>query len=197
MNKIRLKGRLGKEFGELWELDVKTPQEALLAINVNTEGRFLRYLTETSQKGVSYALMVGNIVINNKIEHEAVFTGPCGKEDIVITPVIGGAYGTTSFWVNLIVSVVLAVVSSMLAPSPNVNLGDNSDTARKDSYLFSGGPQPAKQGKPVPLGYGRMIIYPTPISVQYEYNNVSNGVYYSGPIAEEATSGFRLKRWFK
>lgn len=179
MVKVHLKGRLGQEFGPLWELDVRTPKEALHAINVNTDGRFIRYLDDTFRnKQIGYAFMVGDLVVDKESSH--LLEGPCGtKEDIVITPIVGGAFGTeflVALAINLIVSVVLAVVSSMLAPSPNVDLGSNSDVARKDSYLFSGGPQPARQGKPVPVGYGRMIVYPIAISVQYEYSSVGQGV---------------------
>jgi len=177
MTKIHLKGRLGQEFGELWELDIKTPKEALHAINMNTEGRFVRYLDDTfREKQVGYAFTVGGLVVNK--ESTSLLEGPCGQEEIIITPIVGGAGGTeilVAIVVNLIVGIILAVVSAMMAPSPTVDLGSNSDAARKDSYLFSGGPQPAKQGKPIPVGYGRMIVYPIAISVQYEYSSQSFG----------------------
>jgi predicted phage tail protein len=171
MTNIYLKGRLGKEFGEHWKLEVKTPKEALHAINVNTDGRFVRYMEKTSrERKVGYVFMVGDQVVDNK-DKIILIEGPHGSnEDIIVTPVVGGSYGFTTVIINLVIAVVAAVVSAMLAPSPNVDLGSNNDSARKDSYLFSGGPQPAKQGKPVPVGYGRMIIYPIPISVQYEYS---------------------------
>jgi predicted phage tail protein len=176
MTNVYLKGRLGLEFGEHWKLEVKTPKEALHAIDVNTDGRFLRYMDRTSRdKQVGYAFMVGDQVVDTR-EKVILIEGPIGKtEDIVITPVVGGNYGFTGLIINLVIAVISAVVSSMLAPSPNVDLGSNSDSARKDSYLFSGGPQPARQGKPVPVGYGRMIIYPIAISVQYDYSQVSFG----------------------
>jgi len=175
MNRIFLKGRLGQEFGKVWELDIKTPKEALVAINANTDGRFLRYLDDTFRnKNISYAFQVGNLTIKDK-EDVALMTGPCGKEDIIIRPVIGGAAGTTAVIIQIVVAVVLAAVSVALAPSPQIDTGSNNDNVRKDSYLFSGGPQPARQGKPVPLGYGTMIIYPIPISVQFEYNTANLG----------------------
>ncbi len=177
LTKIHLKGRLGQEFGELWELDVKTPREALHAINVNTEGRFVKYIDDTAKnKQITYSFIVGEQLINDK-DKLILLQGPHGtREEIVITPIIGGSGGiTTAIVVDLIVSLITAVVSSLMAPSPSVDLGSNNDTARKDSYLFSGGPQPSKQGKPVPVGYGRMIVYPIPISVQYEYSSVGTG----------------------
>lgn len=181
MTKIHLKGRLGQEFGPLWELDVKTPKEALFAINVNTNGRFVRFMEESRAKQISYAFMVGEHVVDDK-EKVILMEGPCGRnEDITVTPVIGGAGGVVeTIVINLIIGLILAVVSAMLAPSPQVDLGSNNDSARKDSYLFSGGPQPAKQGKPVPVGYGRMIVYPIAISVQYEYSSQGFGTVPAG-----------------
>lgn len=180
MNKIILKGRLGREFGKIWELNVKTPKEAINALNVNTDGRFSRYIFDSLQtKKVSYVVYVGGINASAP-ENHGLMEGPCGKEDIVITPTISGAFGTEAFWIalliNVLVGVALTFVSMALAPSPQVDLGSGNDSGRRDSYLFSGGPQPAKQGKPVPVGYGRMIIYPTPISAQYIYNNKSLGI---------------------
>jgi predicted phage tail protein len=176
MTNIYLKGRLGKEFGKVWRLDVKTPQEAFRAIDVNTQGRFGRYLLDTSRDlGVGYVFMIGDHIIDTK-EKVVMFSGPHGKEDLTVTPIVGGAYGFTTIIVEFVVAIVLAVVSAMMAPSPNIDLGSNNDTARKDSYLFSGGPQPTKQGKPVPVGYGRMIVYPMAISVQYEYSSKSFGI---------------------
>lgn len=176
MTNIYLKGRLGKEFGNHWKLEVKTPKEALQAIDMNTDGRFTRYLVDTVRsKKVSYSLMIGDQLVDDK-DKVILVEGPIGRtEDITITPVIGGSMGTEAFWINLIIAVISAVVSAMLAPSPNIDMGSNNDTARKDSYLFSGGPQPARQGKPVPVGYGRMMVYPIAISVQYDYSQVAFG----------------------
>ena len=180
MNKVILKGRLGRELGKNWEFDIKTPKEAIAALNVNTDGRFSRYIIETLRsKNVSYVIYVGGVNASTP-ENRALLDGPCGKEEIHIVPTLHGAMGTEAFWINLLIQVAVAValtfVSMALSPSPKVDLGSSDDAARRDSYLFSGGPQPAKQGKPVPVGYGRMIIYPTPISVQYIYNNKQLGV---------------------
>lgn len=189
MIKVKLKGRLGLEFGEEWELDAKTPVEAFHAINMNTDGRFVRYLEETiREKNISYSFIVGNLDVKDE-KDIILLQGPCGKEDVVVIPCIGGAGPATPFIVQLVVAIIMAVVSAMLAPSPDVNLGSSSDDARKDSYLFSGGPQPAKQGKPVPLGYGKMIVYPMPISVKYEYSSESFGNTSTGWYSDGVLSG--------
>lgn len=193
LTKIRLKGRLGQEFGELWELDVKTPREALHAININTDGRFVKYIDDSArEKQITYAFMVGDQLVDDK-DKLILLEGPHGTtEEIVVTPIIGGSGGiTTAIIVNLVVALITAVVSALLAPSPAVDLGSNNDTARKDSYLFSGGPQPAKQGKPVPVGYGRMIVYPIAISVQYEYSSVGGG----SPPAGFVNNGTSYNNW--
>src|SRR6478736_3549133 len=104
MTKIHLRGKLGKEFGPLWELDVKTPKEALFAINMNTDGRFIRYIDETQRdKQISYSFVIGDQTVEKK-EDLILLEGPVGAtEDIYITPVIGGA-GTivTAIIINLV-----------------------------------------------------------------------------------------------
>lgn len=187
MIKVNLKGRLGLEFGKLWELDVKTPKEALHAINVNTDGRFIKYLDDSSRNNVAYSIVIGNITLDTK-ELTSLLEGPVSKyEEITITPVIGGAWAyVIKIVIEIVIAVVLSYVSMLLSASPNTDSGED---VQKESYLFSGGPQPARQGKPVPVGYGRMIVYPIAISVQYDYSCVGSGAY-SSITAPASTSRF-------
>ena len=179
MIKVNLKGRLGLEFGKLWELDVKTPKEAFHAINVNTDGRFLKYLDDTSRNNVSYSVIIGDLTLDSK-ESVSLLEGPVSKyEEITVTPVIGGAWNfVIKIIIEIIIAVVLSYVSSLLSSSPKT---ENGDDIQKESYLFSGGPQPARQGKPIPVGYGRMIVYPIAISVQYDYSTVGSGAHVTEP----------------
>lgn len=170
MTKIFLNGRLGQVFGKEWSLSVRTPKEALRAIDANTNGKFFSYLIESAKtKNVSYSILIGDLEVKSK-DDLVLFNGPIGKnEAIIITPVIGGKFDG-GFLVSLLISLVVGVALTLvqMAMMPEIDMG-NSET-RRDSYLFSGGPQPAKQGKAVPIGYGRMIVPPIPISVIYDYS---------------------------
>ena len=174
MSKIYLHGRLGRKFGREWELKVKTIREMVCAFNANTKNEFCKYLLETAEKGIDYNFVIGEDIILNDREDVGLIDGPIGGEDVHIFPIVKGkGIDPVSLLIQLVVAIVMAVVSALMAPDPQVDFGKSSDSARKDSYLFSGGLQPAKQGKPLPVGYGEMIIHPIPISVRFVYGRAT------------------------
>jgi len=170
MAKIILKGRLGKTFGEEWDMKISTIQESVRALDCNTDNAFSQYLLNIDKNlGVSYELLLNGQRIESVEESKMKV-----DENSVITfiPVLIGSIDPVSIIVQIVIAVVLAVISALLAPSPPVNLGSDSADARKESYLFNGTPTPAKQGMPVPLGYGIMKVFPIPASVVYQYENL-------------------------
>lgn len=170
MRKIILRGRLGRKFGKVWNLDVKTVKDVFAAIDANTNGEFCQYILDTiNSKNIAYKIVIGGSILDNK---EGILVN-FGNQDMEIVPcgVIKGIDPVTLL-VYVAVSIVLTVISMLLAPTPQINTG--TDNGRKDAYLFSGGPNPARQGKPVPIGYGEMMVYPITISANYEYINLIN-----------------------
>ena len=63
---------------------------------------------------------------------------------------------------SVAVNLALAGISQLLAPGPEV---DGAET--NESYLFNGPVNTAKQGIPVPVAYGELIVGGAPISVNY------------------------------
>lgn len=174
MVKIKIYGKLAKKLGcSEWEFDVKTPAEALKALNVNTNSLFVRGVQEAMDKKIAYVLSVDGYEIT-KLEDSYLIQSPLSKNsEIIIFPKpCGSGVDPISILINIAITVVLTVVSALLMPTPDIDLGSNEDDIRKDSYLFSGAPRPAKQGLPIPVGYGEMIVYPTNISAQYVYARV-------------------------
>lgn len=57
MAKVFLYGSLGREFGEEWDFSIKSPKEALRAIEANT-GVFYKYLFQREREGVEYNIIV-------------------------------------------------------------------------------------------------------------------------------------------
>ncbi|MGA1561747.1 MAG: tail assembly protein [Gammaproteobacteria bacterium] len=106
---------------------------------------------------------------------------PAGEnEDIRIIPVVGGS-GGGGFWqalagvalvglsfvtggifstvlLGLGASLALGGVAQMIAPTPTLNMGPDSEADPRKSYSFSGIQNTARQGVPVPVVYGRMLI---------------------------------------
>ena len=63
---------------------------------------------------------------------------------------------------SVAVNLALAGISQLLAPGPEV---DGAET--NENYLFNGPVNTAKQGIPVPVAYGELIVGGAPISVNY------------------------------
>lgn len=177
MVKVKLHGKLGKEFKKEWSLDVKSGSEALKAIDVNTNHRFSNYILETLQKkDISYIFIVNGYQLSCK-EDKALLLSDLGDGDqIDVIPEIGGFTGVfETFVFNLIIAIFFQVVSNILAKDPRINTGKNSDDARKESFLFSSQARTVQQGLPVPLGYGRMLVSPYLVSVEYRYDDTGSG----------------------
>lgn len=127
-----------------------------------------------------YRVMVGELEV--AVETEPKQLGyPAGEgEDIRIIPVVGGAGGgglwQTIAGVALIglsfipgigalgvalmqgvgASLALGGVAQMLTPMPVLNQQKESDP--RESYSFNGLQNTARQGVPVPLAYGRVLM---------------------------------------
>jgi predicted phage tail protein len=86
LTKVFLHGRLGKLYGKEWNLAVKSPAEALRAINSNVNGKLREQLQKEGTKKF-YKICLGNTE-NALDKNEA--TNPSGNTDIHIVPVIKG-----------------------------------------------------------------------------------------------------------
>jgi len=86
MRKIHLYGRLRKEFGPVFELDVLTAGEAIRALNANFPGRF-RQAMENGCWSVLHGQRKGGL----PLEVEDINTFGLGRGDIHIVPVAAGS----------------------------------------------------------------------------------------------------------
>ena len=105
---------------------------------------------------------------------------PSGEQEIRIIPVIGGAGaagrilagvalvaasfipGVGALAVNLMLgvgaSLVLGGVAQLISPVPTLDGGDDSPGDPRKSYSFSGIQNTSRQGLPIPIVYGEMIV---------------------------------------
>lgn len=86
LTKIFLHGKLGKTYGKEWNLAVKSPAEAIRAIDINVGGALKRQLISEG-KTKFYKICLGNK--NNYLEKEEI-ANPSGNVDIHIIPAIKG-----------------------------------------------------------------------------------------------------------
>jgi predicted phage tail protein len=191
MVNIYLTGKLGRLFGEKWTLDVKSPAEAMQAIDVNLRGKLRQYL---AGEGALKYYKVAVQKKNNTLLREEI-KNPSGKGDIYIMPTIkgrgdnagakiligaifiiaafasGGATlaasgflgGFAPIVAGIGVSLVLGGITQLLTPTPSFNAGSATD--QKQSSLFQGNATAISQGGAVPIVYGRVLVSPMPISV--------------------------------
>lgn len=182
MRKVKLLGELGRKFGKSFNLDVRTPAEAIRAISANFP-EFRNYLTESEKRGIGYKVIVGKDAQTIEGLHL-----PSGKQNIKIVPIVTGsgkgmtqfiigaallvaaiyypplatagvAYGTTTYatMVGTIgVSMMIGGVIQMLTPIPKMEAGQTAEN--KPSFVFNGAVNTTAQGYPVPVGYGRMVV---------------------------------------
>lgn len=194
MRTIRLNGELGKKFGRVHKLDVRTPAEAIRALCANHPG-FYQELVSSADRGVAYRCVVDKDVIN-----EDQLTFPMSRI-FSITPVVQGAgkvlgviagiamivvgIGTGQTWlVDLGIAVTLGGIAMLLTPVPKSNDG-NGET--NENRYFDGPENVTAQGASVPVGYGRVIagsaVISASISVEqqpdptFAYDFMINGLY--------------------
>lgn len=83
---IHLHGRLGKELGERFELDVDTAGEAFRALNANFPNRFIGLIKEGS-----YYIVRGDAETGLALDEEALNDFRLGKAELHIIPVVEGS----------------------------------------------------------------------------------------------------------
>lgn len=177
LTKVILDGPMGKQFGREWELEVKSPREALRLINAN-DSRLFNWMRENAQKYSKYAVVCK---VGDRIEEftEAQYQQQEGQfDEIRFVPIIEGAGNVARIVIGVILIIVdiciwgadggylsmmgaaliLGGVAGMLAPKPKVNDNSMSAADTKSSYYFDGPANTTSQGVPVQLIYGRCLV---------------------------------------
>ena len=236
VRKVRLEGELGEKFGEVWNLNVQTPHEAIRAIECQTRG-FRKHIVDNAKKGIGYEVLIGDQGI--KQEEELLYPAPM-RDDFTIVPIVQGAksrgfgmimmgaaiflsagaaagmFAQTAVVSGGVVSTTGATLGSMAISStmPTIASGgiaglgaiagatnlqlmgmymgaslmmggaamllaptiDGSAGNEEQSYLFDGAVNSVKQGTPVPILYGRMIVGGAVISASIKSNQETAGI---------------------
>lgn len=167
---VKLYGHLGKKFGREFRFDIRTPAEAIRALKANCEG-FVQYLSTNDKPG--YWVFVGK---ENKGKEQ--LNDPFGSKEIIkIVPAIAGAGGDSGIF-QLIGGIVLIAVGAFtsnaflvqagfalavggvaqLAFAPPKSGDPEERPENKPSLSFNGPINTTKQGQPVPLLYGKLMV---------------------------------------
>lgn len=193
MTTVSLEGRLGHVVGGTFSFNTRTLKEALVAIEANT-GKLRSYLSGNGKR--YFAIFINgkeidtNTSINTNVQNKKVLIIPIlmgafigtltafivGKLGFAFTAAgvaatIGGKIAT--FIVGTILSAALSFGISLLIAK--LMKPDDPDLANTTSFAFGQAENVARQGKVVPVGYGRMQVGSRVISVNLF--NVDKGIY--------------------
>lgn len=192
---IYLKGKMGKLFGEHWKLNAATVQEAMHGIDVQRNNKLTKYLIECTEKGIMFHVQKGKELLDYTN-----LSTTLGEEDLIITPIPAGA-GKFADRLKVIIGVALIIASIFFPPTAGilgmtvlqtqaVMLFVGSALAMRgimglmtpkkpseagDSYYFDGPVNNVKQGVPVPLLYGRLIVGGSPMNFAFLEGDMSVG----------------------
>jgi predicted phage tail protein len=176
---IKLSGILARKFGHVHKFAVKSPAEAVRALSVMVPG-FEKFLMESSDKGINFAVMVGPKNIG-----EQELRNPSGDSEIRFVPILAGSKNQGI--VQVVLGVVLIIagifvtgmsfgsaapvgaamigagigmvvggIMQLLFPVPKQKSSERPDNG--SSYLFNGPANVQAQGNPVPILYGELWV---------------------------------------
>jgi predicted phage tail protein len=191
LRKIKLYGRLAKFVGKrVLEADVSSAAEAVRFLLANWPD------LERHMADQHYRVSLGDYDLGEDELHD-----PAGKQPIKIVPVVTGAgavgriiAGAALIALSFVIiplgiaaagagiatmvggigaSLVLGGVAQLLTPTPTLSLGTDSPNDPRKSYSFSGIQNTSRQGTPVPIVYGEMLVGSVVISAGIDVDQVS------------------------
>ena len=103
VRRINLEGELGEKFGKVWYLNVKSPAEAIRAIEAQRKG-LRKYLIDVTDKGIGYEVIIGDQGLQ---QEEALLYPVPMRDDFTFVPVPQGgksrAFGMIMLGVALMI----------------------------------------------------------------------------------------------
>jgi predicted phage tail protein len=188
---IRVYGQLAKFLGrKTFEASVRSAAEAVRFLLAN----FPELKAHMSDQ--YYKVIVGDYSLTINELHD-----PSGQQEIKIVPVIGGAGGEFSAilaGVALVVfslafpgigaaiggaamtqigvmgaGLILTGVAGLLTPTPTLPTGIDTQGDPRKSYSFSGVQNTSRQGLPVPICYGEVLVGSVVISAGIDTVDIS------------------------
>lgn len=194
MKTIRLYGELGKKFGKVHKLYVETPSEAIRALCANFK-EFRKYVTDSDERLAGYEVWNGPSNLGEDVKAE--FSQGLNNE-LKIIPRVKGS-GAAARIIAGVVLIVIGLISNVIAPGnpaqaylyamgaglilggvvtlimggPPTQSVQESHTALDEGYIFSGPTNTTKQGAPVAIGYGEMIVGSQVISAAFSTQDIA------------------------
>ena len=192
---IYLQGKMGELFGDVWNLNAATVAECMHGIDCQREGKLKQYLMDGKE-----LLDYDNLQMNLGEDDLIISPVPAGSGNKLLKVIVGfalmvtaaylmatgqfaGAAGVLKFAglmaVGMIGSALLnSGVAEYMAPKKAGEKGD--------AFLFDGPVNNVKEGIPVPLAYGQVLVGGATISFGFSDHEVSSS---SGFRFSQSTGG--------
>jgi predicted phage tail protein len=204
---IYLQGKMGELFGDVWNLNAATVAECMHGIDCQREGKLKQYLMDCTEKGIKFTVQRGKELLDyDNLQMNL------GEDDLIISPVPAGSGNKL---LKVIVGFALMVTAAYLMATGNfagaagvlkfaglmavgmigsalLNSGVAEYMAPKkagekgDAFLFDGPVNNIKEGIPVPLAYGQVLVGGATISFGFSDHEVSSS---SGFRFSQSTGG--------
>ena len=178
---LKLYGELAEKYGKEFKMHVNTLSRALSLMQANFPD-FSKHLQDSDQRLAGYEVWANEENLEGKEEEFAIQRGEtifqiipvikgasstgriiAGVVLVVVGAIVGVVYSWTGVGAQVGVSMIVAGVgliaggiAEKLTKKPVTKESTESDKA--ESYLFSGPVNNGRQGAPVPVGYGKMIV---------------------------------------
>ena len=211
MQTVNLMGELGEKFGKQYQTRCDNIRDIFKLIMCQQPG-FKQYLVDAVDADIGFEVVAGDDALEDpedlllSVSDEEIFItalpagakGGAGKilaaaAIIAVTVATGGfgagtagtfgsltAGGTATLATGIAVNLALSGLTELLAPGPET---DNVDS--ENGSLFNGPVNTIKQGLPVPICYGELIVGGAPINVSFQTTPFqSAGWQYNSPISQ-------------
>jgi len=201
---IYLNGKMGELFGKVWKLNAATVAECMHGIDCQREGKLKKYLLDCTEQGIMFTVQRGEEFLDyDNLQMNL------AEDDLILTPVPAGSankLGKLILGFALLVvaafympaAVALGGVKGFLAVGALVGVGmigsallnsalseymaPKKGIERGDAFLFDGPVNNTKEGLPVPLAYGQVLVGGATIAFGFTNREVT------------AQSGFKFSR---
>lgn len=198
---IYLQGKMGELFGDVWNLNAATVAECMHGIDCQREGKLKQYLLDCTEKGIKFTVQRGkelldydNLQMDLGEDDLIISPVPAGSGNKLLKVIVGfalmigaamilgpggviAAAELTGFAKFAAVGAAMAmgmIGSALLNSGVAEYMAPKKAGEKGDAFLFDGPVNNVKEGIPVPLAYGQVLVGGATISFGFSDHEVSS-----------------------
>lgn len=197
---IRLHGELGRLFGKKFSIYGKTVAELMRGLFFNTQDALKRYLIDQNPEECGYKLIINGKVYKKDFDEEQLDTLRRSSltfkqtiKTIDIVPVLQGAKQFLTILAGVVLIIIgivtfsagggfliaagigllaAGVIQLLTKPPKFEDFREIDGATGRTSYIFNGPQNTTREGGPVPLVYGQVLVGSQVISASYNIRKI-------------------------